>query len=412
MKIITTKIVKKNVTFIFMCFMPFCIHAQLYNTGVISVQENTDVSIYFNATNTNTGIITNDGLIHLHKNFTNNGIVDFTDTQNTGVTFFKGTNTQNIDGSGTTMFYHLDIENPATDASIQLQKEIHIHGEANLNDGVLQELANGLTVFHNNATHINTSDDSFVDNKVNKQGNEAFVFPIGDDNSGTFLYRMAAISAPFDESDVFSAEYIWQNSDTDYNHESKAFDIININSNEYWVIQPETGSSTVDVTLSWNTSTTPNTLLTDTSKLIIVRWDGSKWINEGGVADESTNTITTTPSGYGVFTMANVFEELSEDSFPDAFSPNNDGINETFEIPGLAAQYPNFKMKIYNRYGNLVYDYSNKGNNNPDWWTGNSEGRLNVGDTSTAVPVATYWYVIDFNDGKTKPIQKWLYLNK
>jgi len=49
---------------------------------------------------------------------------------------------------------------------------------------------------------------------------------------------------------------------------------------------------------------------------------------------------------------------------PDGFSPNNDGINDTFVISHLAELYPLFTLEIYNRYGNKVYQGDI---NTPDW---------------------------------------------
>jgi acyl-CoA hydrolase len=48
------------------------------------------------------------------------------------------------------------------------------------------------------------------------------------------------------------------------------------------------------------------------------------------------------------------------DFIPNAFSPNGDGDNDEWVIPGLA-QYPNFTLEIYDRWGNIVYEYANKG---------------------------------------------------
>lgn len=392
-----------------MCFV-FQLQAQISNTGTMHINATTEVSMLNDVTNTNTGEITNDGRLHLHKNFTNNGLVNFTPNTTTGVTIFKGDATQEISGTGTTLFYNVNAVNTGSDASIALSKEIKIYGEANLTDGIINELANGLAVFQQGATHENTSDASFVDGKVHKQGNEKFTFPIGDENTGTFLYRMAGISAPSSENSIFSAEYKWENSDVLHAHSSKEGNIININANEYWVINQAKGKDKVSVTLSWNSETTPENLLLDLKNLIIVRWNGTKWINEGGEVDEFSNTITARPTGYGIFTLANKLDGLAE-GYPDSFSPNSDGINDSFVIPGLAEKYPYFIMKIYNRYGNIVYDYSNNGNKNPVWWDGISQGRLTL-DKTKVVPAATYWYVIDFNDGKRKPLQKWLYLNK
>jgi len=39
--------------------------------------------------------------------------------------------------------------------------------------------------------------------------------------------------------------------------------------------------------------------------------------------------------------------------FPNAFSPNNDGLNESFKYEGQFAK--KMKAEIYNRWGNLVY---------------------------------------------------------
>jgi gliding motility-associated-like protein len=92
---------------------------------------------------------------------------------------------------------------------------------------------------------------------------------------------------------------------------------------------------------------------------------------------------------------------------PDGFSPNNDGINDTFEIPNLTVLFPNFKLEIYNRYGSLIFT----GNRNKENWDGTTtEGGLNLGDKLLATGV--YFYILNFNDGTRKAIQGRLYLNR
>ena len=98
------------------------------------------------------------------------------------------------------------------------------------------------------------------------------------------------------------------------------------------------------------------------------------------------------------------------DLIPNTFTPNGDGVNDTFEIPALM-QYLNFKLEIFNRWGNKVYDYSNNGNVSPIWWDGYSNGRMTL-NSNKPLPIATYYYVIDFNDGLTAPKQGWVYLNR
>lgn len=91
---------------------------------------------------------------------------------------------------------------------------------------------------------------------------------------------------------------------------------------------------------------------------------------------------------------------------PDGFSPNGDNINDQFKIVNLRELYPNFKLEIYNRYGNLIY----KGDiNTPDWdGTSNEGGSFGRG----MLPVGVYFYILDLNDINTKTIQGSLYLNR
>jgi mucin-2 len=92
---------------------------------------------------------------------------------------------------------------------------------------------------------------------------------------------------------------------------------------------------------------------------------------------------------------------------PDGFSPNNDNINDTFEIKNLPIAYPNFKLEIFNRYGNLLY----KGNKNtPNWDGTTSEKSLRVG--SNYLPTGVYFYILYFNDGTRKPVQGRVYLSR
>jgi len=92
---------------------------------------------------------------------------------------------------------------------------------------------------------------------------------------------------------------------------------------------------------------------------------------------------------------------------PDGFSPNHDGINDTFEIVNLRDLYPKFHLEIYNRYGNILY----KGNINTDDWDGTDhEGGLKMGNN--VLPVGVYFYILEFNDGARQPVQGRVYLGR
>ncbi|WP_203256413.1 gliding motility-associated C-terminal domain-containing protein [Hyunsoonleella ulvae] len=93
-------------------------------------------------------------------------------------------------------------------------------------------------------------------------------------------------------------------------------------------------------------------------------------------------------------------------SLPDGFSPNGDGVNDTYDIDNLSIIYPNFELEIFNRNGNIVY----KGNANTPRFDGTSnQGRVVVkGD----LPVGVYFYIFRFNNGVDAPEQGRLYLSR
>lgn len=76
---------------------------------------------------------------------------------------------------------------------------------------------------------------------------------------------------------------------------------------------------------------------------------------------------------------------------PDAFSPNGDGVNDTFVIPNIES-YPENRFQVFNRWGNKVLDRSPYVNN----WDGESQFGAMFGEK---LPESTYYYVLDLGDG-------------
>jgi len=72
---------------------------------------------------------------------------------------------------------------------------------------------------------------------------------------------------------------------------------------------------------------------------------------------------------------------------PNAISPNGDWINDVWNI-GNIYLYPEAEVKIFNRWGNVVWT-SEKGYPKP--WDGTSSGR--------DLPVDSYHYIINLNNG-------------
>ncbi|MBP6624756.1 MAG: gliding motility-associated C-terminal domain-containing protein, partial [Chitinophagaceae bacterium] len=68
-------------------------------------------------------------------------------------------------------------------------------------------------------------------------------------------------------------------------------------------------------------------------------------------------------------------------SVPNAFSPNGDMINDEFKILSQN-DFEFFNMKVYNRYGQLVFE----GKNSHNVWDGRLAGRN--------AEMGTYFYII------------------
>ena len=92
---------------------------------------------------------------------------------------------------------------------------------------------------------------------------------------------------------------------------------------------------------------------------------------------------------------------------PEGFSPNNDSKNDFFEIQLneddtenvlFGETYPDAKLYVYNRWGNLLFEKEHYGNYNvwgskaESWWDGRSEHAWTVGGDK--VPAGTYIYVL------------------
>lgn len=76
---------------------------------------------------------------------------------------------------------------------------------------------------------------------------------------------------------------------------------------------------------------------------------------------------------------------------PGSFSPNGDGINDTWVITGLD-NYPNAKVQVFNRWGQEIISVVGYGG--PKTWDGTNNGE--------PVTDGTYFYTIDLVDGKDK----------
>lgn len=393
------------------------------NQGEMGVAPNTLVSAHFQFNNTPTGKVINNGKFHFYRDYHNDGIFSFNDVlvpQGTPSVFYQGRsetnltpNIQDITGSAESHFYNVVFDKQGRDRSFVVENQLVVAHEAEMVDGIvfMNHPAGGTFKFLKGADHSLTSDYSHVHGQVIKEGDEAFKYPIGKGG----YYRYAGISAPNNPSFNYLGEYFLQNSDPAHPHNQKQTEIGFINNREYWTIdQGASTSGSVLVTLSWDERTTPYELYNNARAMRIVRWDTAqnKWVDEGGVVDLASKSITTPVDvkGFGVFTMA-VLREFTDDDLViyNGITTNTDGDNDSLIIENVES-FPDNNIKIFNRWGVLVYEQKGYGQTGKIF-DGLSQGRLTI-EPNKKLPTGTYFYIFEYRNkqGETRKKQGWLYL--
>ncbi len=105
-------------------------------------------------------------------------------------------------------------------------------------------------------------------------------------------------------------------------------------------------------------------------------------VNDKGCEDDISKLI---------YVNADLFVHI-----PNGFSPNGDGINDTYGLGGLTQGVFQLKLTIYNRWGELIYAASDVN----DRWDGTYKGK--------PVPQGVYLYLVQYTNPKQT---KWYYRN-
>ncbi|MES2377279.1 MAG: gliding motility-associated C-terminal domain-containing protein [Bacteroidota bacterium] len=116
--------------------------------------------------------------------------------------------------------------------------------------------------------------------------------------------------------------------------------------------------------------------------------DNPAILNPTATPTENITYTLTATSALGCFietdkVTINVYEKLV---VPNTFTPNNDGLNDTWNIAALNT-YTNSLLQIYNRNGTLIFNSIGYGKQ----WDGSYNGKM--------VPFGTYYYTIDLKNG-------------
>jgi len=354
----------------------------LYNSGNLQVHNNANLG--------------------LHTNFINDANFD----QTTGLVGFYGNNVILVSGSIPPTLWDTEI---MAVGNVFLQNSIMVRNNVNFIYGNFLTPTNRQMVYLNfmdQGFFTGESDASKVTGFAAVNNRDVFSFPVGDrqqlrpltlNSQGT---TPLAICAYFYE-DPSSPSSILES----FDREEKIQDIGSITDREFWIVQSDVPAQ---VTISWNSRSALGTIPNATAEsIIVVGWSKSsnQWviIGNSSISGDLTQGFITTetflPSDYAAITFGTT--PLPTDTFavnnPTLgnyfLSPNGDGTNDFWIIDGLE-ESPNNSVRIFNRYGQQVFEKIN--------YTNEFSGIANTGtlitNQSAGLPEGVYFYLVTLDD--------------
>lgn len=360
----------------------------------------------------------NNGFVQMHTNakvgfhthLVNNGAFD----KNEGFTgFYSNNETLTVSGNNRAIFNDLEI---GTVNNLELYTSLGVKNELLFLEGKVITPRNETDIsldFINHQFYVGESNDRHTDGYASVITNEAFTFPIGDDN------RLRPMILPnHTNNPTFKGAYFFENPNTpstfnnNFTTSTKEKSIQNVSKQEFWDLD---GTTETNITLTWDEQSNIPFLSLNLNNLRVVGWNKTTaiWENLGNTKVEGSidkGTITSKlfiPNNYEILTIGTINDQ-KEVNNNYLISPNNDGINDPFVIEDLK-NYKHNKLLIFNRWGNLVYqkeDYKSE-------FYGLSEGRVTL-LVKDLLPVGTYFYIVRYgNTLELKESKKgWVYINR
>lgn len=272
------------------------------------------------------------------------------------------------------------------------------------------------TVFNTNSTEVLPAQTS-----ISVYVNEVFAFstqtqndiPVNGSESGSFL-----ITVPQDSTQTFEITLIVDELQqvieiNEDNNESNSATFQLISSPEFNPLEDLTSCNIGNNTAVFDFSYYESLVKQNSS-------DQVSFYNSLEEAENRSNPILNTASFYAHEFPKEIFVRIENQdncyvitsfllqikncppTIYNAVSANNDGYNDYFFIDGLYEIFPNFKLLIYSRWGQLIW----QGNHQASMWDGKIPGHAEA-------PEGTYFYVLYLNDKDfPKPLTGFLYLTR
>ena len=132
--------------------------------------------------------------------------------------------------------------------------------------------------------------------------------------------------------------------------------------------------------------------------------DNTNFLDQSAVSTVAGSISSVNPvnlQGYEAYTLG-VVTETELPGVSQGFTPNGDGINDTWFIEGIE-NYPKAKIVVYNRWGSEVF--RSVGQYNNDW-----DARFKK--NKEILPEGSYLYLFFPNADNEENIQGWIYITR
>lgn len=209
----------------------------------------------------------------------------------TSTVTFNGTAGQDVTSGGDN-YGKVVINNTAVPRdTVTLLDDMTIATNATFLEGIVNTTLTEMMIFNDNSTSTVSFDSSYVNGPVRKIGTNDFTFPVG--KPAVEVWRSIGI-ADLTGSETFTAEFFFQSPDSVGDRTALAPTVDHVSQYEYWILD-RSGAVNAEVVLSWADSSGPVTNMAD---LIVARWGGALWEDEGNFATSGNNSYGTVTSEF------------------------------------------------------------------------------------------------------------------
>lgn len=385
--------------------------SQITNDGsVFFVQPGAIVYSEDYVLNENNGQYDNSGDIYLEGDWINNGGNTALINSSPGTVIMNG-GSQLITGSDVTRFYNLELNGGASIKTMTIDAETE--NQLDLIDAELQTQDNIMYVTNPNTTAVLWTNGYVASNALGgylsraTNSISAYQYPVGSSllsgiyrgveitpssaSANEYAVRVADIDPSIDNSGTSASGAVGP-----FDRATKNAQIDNINSNFYHNIIRLSGTDDAAVDVYYFSADGDYESMAQWQSASS-QWETTNFANSNttaGVVFGAPNRISSIASlnnfAHDVFALNNLIRTIT---IPQFISPNGDGQNDVLDIENLH-YYPENKLQVFNRWGNLVFEKDNYQN---DWdGTANVDKGVNLligGDNP--LPSGTYFYILD-----------------